>query len=200
MGGPATLAVTVRDARTSAALEGIGIILMPADGYPVWLFAKTDGSGSALQSSVPAGKYRLEVQSPVHLSYFEEIAFGEARIDREVSLQPASWIAVELGGSANPARDYVVKAALISGGDPAWPFSSADGRSLTMASTRGAGGQGSAAQATPDLKVRLKTRAGRYTIHFEVSSPNLNSLSLLAKDLELDVQEEREARVLLLLP
>ena len=201
VGGSAALAVTVRDARTGGALEGIGIVLTPVDGYPIWLFAKTDGSGSALHSSAPAGKYRLEAQSPSHLSFFEDVVLGdEAQLGREVSLEPASWIAVELGGSANPSRDYVVKATLVSGGDPAWPYSSADGRSLTMASTRGAGGPRGAAQATPDLKVRLKTRAGRYTIHFEVLSPHLNSPSILAQDLELDVPEDGEASVLLFLP
>lgn len=202
VGGPAALTVTLRDAKTGTPVEGCWIILRPGDGYPMGLSTKSDASGLALYSSAPAGKYRLEVQPPAHTPHFEDVDLGEVQVAREISLVPACWIAVKLGGSVNPFRHYLLKATLISGDDPAWPLSSTDGRSLVMESTKAERPEPGA----QDLKLRLKTRPGRYTIHFEVgslslsSAPIINQNIILTQDVVVEVPEAGEGAVRLLLP
>jgi len=189
VGGAGILSVTARESAGMAPIEGCYIVLRLADAPPMILHAKTDGSGTARVPAVPPGKYRMEVQSERHASFVEDIVVTDGPFEREILLAPASWIVIELAGVADASRDHHVTATLLSGSDPAWPYTSLEGRNCIHGRT---GGMGS--------EIRLKTRPGRHGIRFEVSSPYRNSPPVLTRDLEVDVPEGAEVPILLELP
>jgi hypothetical protein len=131
----------------------------------------------------------MEIESSSHASFAGDIVIGDGPHEREVLLAPASWIVIELAGALDTSKDHHVTATLLSGGDPAWPHTTLEGRSTSIGRTEGR-----------SREVRLKTRPGRHSIRFQVSSPFRSSRPLLIRDLEVDVPERGHVPVVLELP
>jgi hypothetical protein len=138
-------------------------------------------------AGLPPGSYSLVVNSDDHATAFATVRVDGAAVAKQVLLEPATWIVVELPGRAGP-KGTVLGSIVLAGGDPGWPHSTAeDGRPLT-ALPRG---------PAADRPFCIKVRSGRYRIRFLAAAgvPELTARPLISKEMDVDVPPAGEADV-----